>query len=145
MFLTAPDISSPKLLAGFVFPHGGIALDPKHFNTTNQTAKHEAWEIHDACTRLGHILSSLKPDTIFLSTPHGISDLNNFEFYLNPTAAGYADTDNCQCPPCCYKVNASLDSKRSAEIVSKLGTARNVSGLSGYGPPGASDVPFPLR
>ncbi|XP_041366426.1 uncharacterized protein LOC121381246 isoform X2 [Gigantopelta aegis] len=144
-FLTVPDLSFSKLLAGFVHPHGGIALDPKYFNTTNHTAKHEAWEIHNACTRIGQIVISLAPDIIFLSTPHGISDLNNFVFYLNPTGAGYADTDNCQCPPCCYKVNASLDSRRSEEIVSEFGTARNVSGLSGYGPPGGSDVPFPLR
>ena len=28
---------------------GGIALDPSHFNTTNTTAKAEAWALHKAC------------------------------------------------------------------------------------------------
>lgn len=56
-----------ELLGAFVMPHGetladkmggavnhvlsagGIALDPSHFNTTNTTAKAEAWALHKAC------------------------------------------------------------------------------------------------
>ncbi|XP_046565316.1 LOW QUALITY PROTEIN: uncharacterized protein LOC124274030 [Haliotis rubra] len=134
-----------KLLAGYVMPHGGIALDPTHFNTTNTTSRAEAWELHKACVAVGQQIDEIAPDLIFLSTPHGISDLRNFGFYLNPEAQGGADTDNCQCPPCCYNVSVGLDVNVSQRLVGKFGYDRNVSGISGYGPPGQSSEPFPLR
>ncbi|XP_071095147.1 uncharacterized protein [Haliotis cracherodii] len=134
-----------KLLAGYVMPHGGIALDPSHFNTTNTTSRTEAWEIHKACVAVGQQIDEFAPDLIFLSTPHGISDLRNFGFYLNPEAEGGADTDNCQCPPCCYKVSVGMDVNVSQQLAANFGYDRNVSGISGYGPPGQSSEPFPLR
>lgn len=136
---------SAKIVASFIMPHGGIALDPRHFNTTNSTAKKEAWEIHNACVKVGQQMQQLKPDLVFLSTPHGVADLKNFLFYLNPQGQGHADTDNCQCPPCCYSVSVNLDTKMSADLVKSLGLAKNVSGLSAYGPPEQSSEPFPLK
>ncbi|XP_005112956.1 protein TTE1956 [Aplysia californica] len=132
------------IIANFVMPHGGIALDPSHFNSTNSTAVKQAWELHRACVEVGDEIASLQPDLIVLSTPHGIADLKNFIFYLNPVASGYADTDNCNCPPCCYNVTVNVDVEMTEELVTGLGY-RNVSGLSGYGPPGGSSEPFPLR
>ncbi|CAL1532992.1 unnamed protein product, partial [Lymnaea stagnalis] len=75
-----------KVVASYVLPHGGIALDPTHFNSTNATAKQQAWEIHKACELVGVEITMLKPDVVLLSTPHGISDLKNFVLYLNPKA-----------------------------------------------------------
>lgn len=138
-------IVQTKIIATFVMPHGGIALDPTHFNSTNSTAIEMAWKIHDACKQVGKEIAMLQPDTVFLSTPHGISDLKNFVLYLNPTAKGFADTDNCNCPPCCYSASASVDVALSQEIMNVLGYQKNVSGLSAFGPPGESDSPFPLR
>lgn len=57
---------------------------------------------------------------ILLSTPHGIADLNNFLFYLNPNGFGWADTDNCGCPPGCYNVSAIIDGPQSLQIVDTL-------------------------
>ena len=65
--------SAGELLGAFVMPHGkswprnnmthaeyyyisffagGIALDPRYFNTTNSTAKAEAWALHEACQQV---------------------------------------------------------------------------------------------
>ena len=62
---------------------GGIALDPSHFKTANMTAKLGADLLHKACADAGEWLGTLQPELIVLSTPHGITDLNNFAFYLN--------------------------------------------------------------
>lgn len=66
------------------------------------------------------LVASLEPDVILLSTPHGIADLNNFLFYLNPHGFGWADTDNCGCPPCCYNVSAIIDGPQSLQIINTL-------------------------
>ncbi|BFZ00578.1 hypothetical protein BsWGS_03620 [Bradybaena similaris] len=137
--------SASKILANFVMPHGGIALDPTHFNTTSPAALEQAWEIHRASKQVGEEIAALKPDLIVLSTPHGVSDLRNFLLYLNPLASGIADTDNCHCPPCCYNVSVSVDTEMSQSIVEALGYEKNVSGLSAFGPPSRSSAPFPLR
>lgn len=145
LFIAFIAVTKCRILGTFVMPHGGIALDPSQFNTTNQTAKTEAVELHDACELVGKQIGALDPDLIFLSTPHGISDLNNFVFYLNPTGYGKADTDNCQCPPCCFSVKIKIDNSTSLNLVKFFKTFSNVSGLSGFGPPGQSEEPFPLR
>ena len=61
---------------------------------------------------------------ILLSTPHGVADLRNFQFYLNPRGYGWADTDNCDCPPCCYNVSADIDGPLSLRIIESLLQAR---------------------
>lgn len=133
------------IIGNFVLPHGGIALDPSYFNATNQTSIYEAHLIHNSCIEVGKLISSTNPDLIFLSTPHGISDLNNFAFYLNPEGYGTADTDNCNCPPCCYSAKVTLDNETSLELVDILRKPANISGLSCFGYPGQNDELFPLR
>ncbi|CAI7992078.1 hypothetical protein GBAR_LOCUS919 [Geodia barretti] len=141
--------SAGELLGAFVMPHGGIALDPRYFNTTNSTAKAEAWALHEACQQVGREIAALEPSVILLSTPHGVADLSNFQFYLNPRGYGWADTDNCDCPPCCYNVSAEIDGPLSLRIIESLlqkWPGANVSGLAAYGPPAQEDAePFPLR
>ncbi|KAL8611900.1 hypothetical protein ACOMHN_033645 [Nucella lapillus] len=53
-------------------PHGGIALDPSHFNTTNSTAKKEGWEIHNACIKLSSEIVKI------LGTEKNVSELAAF-------------------------------------------------------------------
>lgn len=128
-------------------PHGGIALDPKYFNTTSELAKLEAWELHTACKTVGEQIGDLEPDVIFMSTPHGIADKKNFLLYLNSRGSGNADTDNCACPPCCYHLTVSMNSDLATELDEAFGTARNVSGTSrfcSYGLPKNCDEPMPL-
>lgn len=138
-------ISYAWIQNAYILPHGGIALDPNNFNTTNHTAKEEALKLNKACKLVGHNIADTDPDIVLLSTPHGVADLNNFAFYLNPTGEGEADTDNCKCPPCCYRVNVTLDCQIAKDIVEKLGKHKNITGFSGFGPPCQNDVSFPLR
>ena len=63
---------------------GGIALDPTYFNTTNATSLWQAWAVHDAYQEVGMAIAELGPDIVLLSTPHGVADLSQFMFYLNP-------------------------------------------------------------
>ena len=129
-----------EIVGAFVLPHGGIALDPTYFNSTNQTCIKEAWAIHNAAVTVGESIANLNPDLMLLSTPHGIADLNNFVFYLNPRGFGAADTDNCDCPPCCYNVSIDMDSDIASRLVSEL-LGSNVSGLTAFG----STDDFPLK
>lgn len=121
-------------------------MDPRYFNTTNTTARAQAWLLHDAAVQVGKQIEDLKPDTIVLSTPHGIASPEDFIFYLSPQGAGFADTDNCACPPCCYNVSVAMDTHGTEILASTLKDGKeNVSYLSAFGPPGSEDVPFPLR
>ena len=135
-----------EIVGAFVLPHGGIALDPTYFNTTNQTRIKQAWAIHDAAVSVGESITDLNPDLILLSTPHGIADLNNFVFYLNPRGFGFSDTDNCHCPPCCYNISIDMDSETASRLASELQRKNvSVSGLSAFGPPGGAIDDFPLK
>lgn len=136
-----------RIIGAFVLPHGGIALDPNYFtNGSNETTLEEAWELHDACVQVGEQIRGMAPDLIVLSTPHGVADLNNFQFYLNGFAGGPADTDNCKCPPCCYNISVQLAPYISSELIKavRTGGTNNVSGLSAHAPPSSNEPPFPL-
>lgn len=125
---------------------GGIALDPSHFRTTDQAAKDEAWKLHSAGEAAGKLARALHPDLIILSTPHGVADREKFVFFLNQAASGTGDTDNCNCPPCCYNVSVKLDYNVSAAMLNALlAKGVSVSGLTAFGPPGNTGDPFPLR
>lgn len=139
-----PEISC-VIIGAFVVPHGGIALDPSQFNTTNTTAKQEAWSIHRNYKSVGQDIHALKPDIVFLSTPHGVADEERFVVYLNSVGEGGADTDNVHCPPACFNVTAKFAYDIAAEIVNTFKRKVNISGLSAFGPPGNSDEAFPLR
>lgn len=87
-----------------MLPHGGIALNPSHFVSNSTLAREQAWRVHRASVDVGKRVRALAPDVILVSTPHGVADEHNFVFYTNARANGTAETDNCQCPPCCYDV-----------------------------------------
>ncbi|XP_033634982.1 protein TTE1956-like [Asterias rubens] len=141
--MSAVKSSVGAVVGAFVLPHGGIAFNPKHFNTTNKTALEEAWLLHDSARAVGDLISKLNPDLILLSTPHGIADQDNFLFYLNPKGYGSADTDNYAGP---YTLSVNLDSVSSQSVAKELRNAgENISGLSAFGAPGQADDPFPLR
>jgi len=127
------------------FKSGGIALDPRYFHTTNATAKAQAWLVHAAAEQVGRQIDDLNPDTIVLSTPHGIAAPEDFIFYFSPKGSGFADTDNCACPPCCYNLSVAMDTNGVKTLFSTLKAEENVSYLSAFGPPGNEDTPFPLR
>ena len=133
-----------KISGAFVLPHGGVAWDPNNFNTTNSTERAEAFLLHEACLKVGHDITALKPDVIFLSTPHGIADYRNFILYLNSVGSGFGDADDCLQPPCRYFLNVSIHDDIAQHLMDMFGYDRNVSGLSGFGPVGNAEA-FPLR
>lgn len=136
--------ASCKVVGAFVLPHGGVALDPRNFNTTNRTEKCEAKELHDACLKVGRDVQSVNPDIVFLSTPHGLSDYRNFLLYGNAIGSGYGDVDDCLVQPCRYNLSIKLESQLAAAITKWYGYTRNVSSLTAFGPSG-NDNPIPLR
>ena len=75
-----------EVVGGFVIPHGDFAFDPSLVHDTNGSLK-----VHDACIGVGRSIHALKPDIVFLSTPHGNEDSNSFMFYFNSLGAGWAD------------------------------------------------------
>ena len=146
LFATLAPVCYGTISGAFVMPHGGIAIAPWNLNTTNQTVLQEAWAVHNACVAVGGVVRDLKPDLIFLSTPHGISDMYNFIFYNNPRGTGSADTDNCSCPPCCFNVTISMNTNVTETLVKILQQDKeSISSLSAFGPPGESEEPFPLK
>lgn len=91
LLLVLFESSYAKIIGAFVLPHGGIALNPSRFETTSKVKKQEAWQIHRAAVEVGRHIQDLKPDLIFLSTPHGVADLNKFVFYLSGRGNGSAE------------------------------------------------------
>lgn len=146
LFLLTFHGASAKLLGAFVLPHGGIALNPSRFESSSKFAREWAWKIHRSAVEVGRHIRSLEPDIIFLSTPHGVSDLTKFTFYVNPLANGTAETDNCKCPPCCYDVSVKIDVDLTLNLANNLSSkGLNVSGLSFFGPPGGGYEPVVLK
>lgn len=130
--------TSPNIVGAFIMPHGGIALDPNYFHTTDEKAKTLAWELNKACIEAGKMIQELNPERIFLSTPHGIADMNRFAMILNSSGSGDATTDNM--PPGVYSVSANIDKENSTKIVQDLSEDFEVTGLGGFG-----GETFPLR
>jgi hypothetical protein len=141
-----PTEINSKFIGGFVLPHGGIALNPSRFDSPSKWAKEWAWKIHRSAVEVGRHIRALEPDLIFISTPHGVSDLQRFTFYVNPLANGTAETDNCKCPPCCYDVSVNMDAALALALATNLSAkGLNVSGLSFFGPPGDGYEPTVLK
>lgn len=80
-----------ELVASVVLPHGDFALDPSLL-PEGTAERHAADEVAKAAHEAGRWLAStIKPDLVLLSTPHGMELTNDFAFYLGSLASGYAD------------------------------------------------------
>ena len=78
-----------ELIASVVLPHGDFALDPSLL-PEGSDERHAADEVATAAREAGRWLSTtIKPDLVILSTPHGIELTNDFAFYLGSQASGY--------------------------------------------------------
>jgi hypothetical protein len=131
-----------RIVAAAVIPHGDFAYDPSLVDYKNGSA-----EIHNASVDLGAELASLAPDLIFLSTPHGIALDNDFLFYENSLADGYAvigeDMNDPNYPTYQVPLNCSMDPNVTASLLHELSDVRkrNVTGLSTF----ADSEPTALR
>lgn len=81
---------SAKLEAAIVLPHGDFAYDP--FLVDDPKEREASTVVARESRRAANLLEEfIKPDVLFLVTPHGISLSNEFGIYLGKTASGYAD------------------------------------------------------
>ena len=78
--------SHGKVVGAAVIPHGDFAYDPSLVHNKNGSLK-----VHNAAIHAGDYISSLKPDIIVLTTPHGMSLTNNFAIYENSAGEGFAE------------------------------------------------------
>ncbi len=63
------------------------------------------------------MISDMKPDAIFLSTPHGMRDKTLFELYMNTYASGHAETEGNYKG---YNLHVNLDVEMSVAMVDYL-------------------------
>ena len=71
------------VIGAAVIPHGDFALDPSLVNYENGSL-----ELHYNSLKLGHKIVDLKPDIIFLSSPHAIAHQRDFLIYQNTNGSG---------------------------------------------------------
>lgn len=85
-------------MGSFVLPHGALLLDetkPIYSEQLNRAMKEAARE-----------LVQLRPDVVFLSTPHGIALDSDFGLYLNQQAKGSGSPSS----HCLHRVATSSNS-----------------------------------
>jgi len=134
------------VIAAAVIPHGDFAYDPSLVDN-----KGGSLELHRASVTVGQWIQSLEPDLVVLTTPHGLADKNNFLFYANTEASGFAllgpDLDNnCTTdpkPPYQVPYSTPLAPQYVNDLLVSLASTFpvNVSSLYAFG----DSEPIPLR
>ena len=120
-----------KILSATVIPHGDFCYDPSLVNYTNGSQ-----ELHAAAIEVGAYINSLKPDYIFLTTPHGLALTTDYAFYQNSNGSGFAliggDLHNASFPEYKVYLDTSLAPAVIESILALLDNVPNISGLSAF-------------
>ncbi|MFW9945404.1 MAG: hypothetical protein ACFFDX_01100 [Candidatus Odinarchaeota archaeon] len=122
------------IVGAFILPHGAMILDPKKEGIPMQ-----AINLNYEMRKIVKIIDDLRPEIIFLTTPHSIALSNDYGIYLNMGGSGTAEWDGEYQE---YVVNVKINQKISNQLLdylSKKGTA--INGISAY----AMSVHAPLR
>jgi len=131
------------VVGAVVLPHGDIALDPARYSATfNKTQLAQAWQLHDCAHHVGRTIAALRPDVLFLDSPHGIADTERLALFLNTRAEGDVETEGE--PPGRWNISVTLARDVALDALDALGKALpadTVTGLTAF----ASDEAFPLR
>ena len=77
------------IVGAFILPHGAMILDPEKEGIPKQ-----AIALHKEMKKVAKMIDDLKPDLIFLTTPHSIGLSNDFGIYLNKGGSGCAEWNN---------------------------------------------------
>ncbi len=121
------------IVGAAIAPHGSLILP------VSSTGDSKASKIHQSMEILAEHIQSLKPDIIFLSTPHGIALETDFGIYKNENAYGTAEWKND------YKEFTSslfLDVKVASSLLQNLQTkSHKIQGITTY----SALEPIPLR
>ena len=99
------------IVGSAIAPHGSLIL-PDSLEPFSK-----AFEIQSSMKKLANKVKELKPDIIFLSTPHGLALETNFSFYKNQIASGSAEwhTDYKN-----YSLTLNLDVTHTNELLPLL-------------------------
>ena len=147
LLLQASTVHS-KIVGAAVIPHGDFSYDPTLL-PLNSKSRAAANIVHEAALSLHSFVTDIKPDVIFLSTPHGMELTNNFVAYLNTNGTGFAaigqDLHNASIPPRDVPLVPSpinLAPNLTLALVERLVSLKqNVSGIKNF----ADSEPAALR
>lgn len=99
------------IIGSAIAPHGSLIL-PDSLDPSSKAHK-----IHSAMNSLASHIKELKPDIIFLSTPHGIGLETNFGFYKNEKASGSAEWHEGYTE---YAISLDLDISKTTNLFKLL-------------------------
>eukprot|EP00656_Telonema_subtile_P031824 TRINITY_DN34858_c0_g1_i1.p1 TRINITY_DN34858_c0_g1~~TRINITY_DN34858_c0_g1_i1.p1 ORF type:complete len:330 (-),score=68.16 TRINITY_DN34858_c0_g1_i1:317-1306(-) len=147
--LCVPAVS--ELVGAAVLPHGDFAYDPTLFTryAPNQNATRASEALFAGSTRVGAWLAGLEPDTVVLTTPHGLELDWDLAIYGNSRLEGEAvvgrDLDESygtEFPKYTVRSSAAGDSTTASSI----GAALRAGGSNSSKILGWNDVlPLPLH
>jgi aromatic ring-opening dioxygenase LigB subunit len=122
------------VVGAFIMPHGALPLNPGKYPQYP-----ELMTIFKSCYQVAESIYSLKPDLIYLSTPHGISLTRSYGVYMNNQASGTAEWEGEWKD---YTVKVDLSEEDSTNILKMMKTSKfEAEGIVGY-----SETEFlPLR
>lgn len=99
------------IIGSAIAPHGSLIL-PDSLDSASKAHK-----IHAAMNELSKHIEELKPDIIYLSTPHGVALERSFGFYKNSLASGSADWHGDYTK---YSISLQLDLENTIKLIQKL-------------------------
>ncbi|MHA1211392.1 MAG: hypothetical protein ACTSSH_02925 [Candidatus Heimdallarchaeota archaeon] len=100
------------IIGAFILPHGSMILDPKVKDLPKT-----AIDLHHAMKKVAKKIAELKPDIIFLTSPHGIALSEEFGIYVNKGGLGTAEWEGKYKN---YKVNVDFDQKLTTKLYDYL-------------------------
>lgn len=126
------------IIGAAVIPHGDFAFDPGLVNGTGGATK-----LHEASMLAGEYIDSLRPDVVFMTTPHGLELRSDFLVYLNTHLAGASPLGDVphHAGPQTVPMNLTTDTRLANTLLDRL-TAEglNVEGLLGF----SDSEPLPI-
>ena len=121
------------IVGAFILPHGSMILDPK-----KKGIPKEAIELHKAMVDAAKTIKELKPEIIFLTSPHSIALSNDFGVYLNKSGSGSAEWNNEYKD---YTVKVDFDEDITNQLLEYLTEKETaISGIAAFTP--GVDAPF---
>lgn len=119
-----------QVIGALVLPHGSFILDPNSFATNSPSNRQmtAAKTLHAAGQQAAQLFQELQPEVLFLVTPHGTTDRNNFVFYQHHAAEGVQLAGRN--PAKQFKAVMHIDTPTTTELVDFLSNeSQNISVL----------------
>ena len=112
------------IIGAGIAPHGSLILPASENDGTSASI------IHESMKKLANHIQNLKPDIIFISSPHGIALETSFGMYKNAIAVGTAEWKEGYEE---YRSKLPLDTKITTEILQTLKEkGHKIEGITTY-------------